>query len=62
MRSSEESGHPLEQLQPDFEAEGVDMTRMLESAGRLRAAVDSEKSDQGERHPLCLPGHSTQTR
>ncbi len=44
---SADSGQPLDVLRPGLEAEGFDLYRMLGSAARLSAAVESEKSDQG---------------
>ena len=54
MKYSEDSGHPISLLQAEFEAQGVDITRMLDSTGRLQAAIESENSDQGKHMSLIV--------
>ena len=51
LKYGEDTGQDVKTLKPDFESLGIDIERMLDSAGRLQAAVDSEKSDKGEMAP-----------
>ena len=48
MKYSEESGETIASLKEDFETEGVDVMRMLETTGRLQAAVRSSGDDLGK--------------
>ena len=48
----EATGQDVRKLQPDFEALGIDIVRMLDTASRLQAAVKNEKSDKGEYHEV----------
>ena len=48
LKYGEETGQNVKDLKHDFDALGIDIVRMLDSASRLQAAVDSEKSDNGD--------------
>ncbi|GAX74815.1 hypothetical protein CEUSTIGMA_g2262.t1 [Chlamydomonas eustigma] len=47
MQYIKESGASVQDLLPDFKAFGVDALRLLETAERVNAAVESEKKDEG---------------
>ena len=59
LKYSQETGEAIASLKEDFEAEGVDVLRMLETTGRLQAAVKSSETDLGKTcHGSALTSHA----